>query len=61
MDTKNLEIQIIALKNSIDKLILIELCKLEVKRSQAREILGSLDNNTFSKINKLFNKQNENE
>lgn len=59
MDTKNLETKIITLKNSIDILILIELCKLKVKRSQAREILGSLDNNAFSKINKVFNNQNE--
>ena len=59
MDTKNLETKIIALKNSVDMLILIELCRLKAKRSQVRDILGSLDNNAFSKINKIFNNQNE--
>ncbi len=59
MDTKNLETKILALKNSVDTLILIELCKLKVKRDEVRAILGSLDNNLFSKINKVFNKHNE--
>ena len=61
MDTKNMEVKITALKDSVDKLILIELCKVNVKRDQAREILGSLDNNDFSKINKIFNNRNKKE
>ena len=61
MDTKSLAVKITALKDSVDKLILIKLYELKVKRSQAREILGSLDNNTFSKINKIFNNQNKKE
>lgn len=61
MDTRNLGVKITALKDSVDKLILIKLCELKVKRSQAREVLGSLDNNAFSKINKIFNNQNKKE
>jgi hypothetical protein len=56
MDTKNLEQKIDLLKDSVDKLILIELFKLKVTRDEARSVLGSLDNNTFATINKIFNK-----
>lgn len=56
MDTKKLEYKIDLLNSTFEKLILIELCKSKISRNRAREILGSLDNNMFSKINKLFNK-----
>lgn len=59
MDTKSLEAKIDSLKNSIDKLILIELCKLKAKRNEARNILGSLDNNAFAEINKVLSKDVE--
>lgn len=55
METKNLEVKIDALKNSLDSLILIEFCKRGAKRDDVREVLGSLDNNLFSKINKIIN------
>jgi hypothetical protein len=55
MDTKNLELKIDQLKNSIDILILIEFCKHGSKRDDVREALGSLDNNLFAKINKIIN------
>lgn len=44
-----------AIKKSIDVLVLIELCKAGVTRNQARELLGTLGNNTFSKFNSIFN------
>jgi len=50
---------LIAIKRSIDALILIELCKSGVSRNQARELLGTLDNNTFSRINTIFGKGKE--
>ena len=55
MDTKDLEIRIDELKASVDILILIEFCKLQTKRQDVREVLGSLDNNLFAKVNKIFN------
>jgi hypothetical protein len=42
------------LKKSIDLLILIEICKAGATRNQAREIIGSLDNNIFSKVSSVF-------
>lgn len=59
MDTKNLEIKIDNLKSSVDILILIEFCKHGAKRSDVRNALGSLDNNMFSKINKVINGKNQ--
>ncbi len=58
MDTKNLEIKIDELKTSVDILILIEFCKLQTKREEVREVLGSLDNNLFAKVNKIINPKN---
>lgn len=55
MNMDNLEKKIEALKNSVDTLILIEVAKSGATRNQARKALGSLDNNTFSKISALFN------
>jgi hypothetical protein len=55
MDTKNLELKVDGLKSSIDILILIELSKRGAKREDVRDLLGSLDNNMFSKINKIIN------
>ncbi len=55
MDTKNLETKIDALKASMDVLIMIEFCKRGAKRDDVRAALGSLDNNLFSKINKIIN------
>ena len=37
-------------KKSIDLLILIELCKAGAGRDQIRAIMGSLDNNQFTKV-----------
>lgn len=54
MTSKNLEDKIDALKASLDTLILIELCKNGVKRDEAREILGSLGNSAFAKVNKVI-------
>lgn len=58
MENKALEMKLEALRKSIDKLILIELCKNKVKRDQARAILGSFDNEQFARINMAINKQN---
>jgi hypothetical protein len=55
MDTKNLETKIDQLKTSIDILILIEFCKRGASRDGVREVFGSLDNNLFSKVNKIIN------
>jgi hypothetical protein len=38
----------------VDTLILIEIAKSGATRDQARKALGSLGNNTFSKISALF-------
>lgn len=54
MNTDNLEKKIDALKKSVDSLILIEVAKSGATRDQARRALGSLDNNTYSKISALF-------
>lgn len=54
MNADNLEKKIEALKKSVDTLILIEVAKSGATRDQARAALGSLDNNTFSKISALF-------
>jgi hypothetical protein len=48
MDTKNLE-------NKIEKMIIIELVKAGASRDQVREVLGTLNNNEFAKINPIFN------
>lgn len=45
-----------SIKKTIDSLILIELCKSGATRDQARQVLGGLDNNMFSKISTIFNK-----
>ena len=54
MDTKTMEIKIDALKNTIETLILIEFSKSGAKRDDVREVLGTLDNNKFSRINKII-------
>jgi len=48
MDTKNLE-------NKIEILIIIDLLKSGANRDQIREVLGSLDNNKFAKLNNIIN------
>jgi len=50
MDTKNLE-------NKIETLIIIELLKLGASRDQVREIIGSLNNERFAKINSVMSKK----
>jgi hypothetical protein len=55
MDTKNLEARIDNLRHSVEILILIEFCRLNAKREQVREIMGSLDNNLFAKVNLIVN------
>lgn len=55
---KSLEDKLDKLQNSSDTLILIELCKLGATRDQVREVLGSLNNNTFAKINKIVSENN---
>lgn len=60
MDTKNLEAKIDQLKTSVDILILIEFCKLQTKRDDVRDVLGSLDNNLFAKVNKIINPKDSN-
>ena len=53
---KNVEKVLSSVKKAIDSLILIELCKSGATRDQARQLLGGLDNNMFSKISIIFNK-----
>lgn len=53
MEEKNLEVKIEALKDSIDTLLLLEFAKCGAKRDDVRAVLGSLDNNLYSKINKI--------
>jgi hypothetical protein len=48
MDTKNLE-------DKIEILIVIDLLRSGASRDQVREVLGSLDNNKFAKINSIIN------
>lgn len=55
MDNKDLMIKVDALKDSVDTLILIELCKQGATRDQARKVLGGMRNETFSKLNTVFN------
>jgi len=55
MDPNNLEEKIDELKMSVDVLALIEFCKHGAKKDDVREIFGSLDNNLFSKVNKIIN------
>lgn len=59
MDTKNLELKIDSLKQSIETLILIELCKSGVTRDQARNILGGISNEAFAAVNKAFNSKSK--
>lgn len=54
METKNLESKLDALKATVDTLLLVEFAKSGAKREDVREVLGSLDNNLYSKINKIF-------
>ncbi len=51
------EEKIAELKASIDVLILIEFCKRGAKRDDVRDVLGTLDNNLFAKVNKIFNQK----
>jgi len=51
MDTKNLETKVDVLNESIKLMTLIELVKLGVTREEAREVLGSVNNTIFSKVN----------
>lgn len=41
---------LVALKKSVDMLILIELVKSGAKRDQIRKVIGSVDNNTISAV-----------
>jgi hypothetical protein len=43
-----------ALKKSLDLLILIELCKSGASYPQIREVMGTADNNTISKVKKAI-------
>lgn len=54
MDTKKLEIKLEELKNVMETLVLLELCKLGATRDQARKVLGGMPNETYAKINTLF-------
>lgn len=51
---KELERKLAALKESVDTLVLIELCKQGASREQARAALGTLDNNAFSRLNAIY-------
>lgn len=55
MDTDNIEKKLDVLKKAIDTLILLEVAKSGATREQVREVIGSLDNNAFSKVSSLFN------
>lgn len=55
-NTKDIEKLLKDLKKSIDSLVLMEICKSGATRDQARQLLGGLDNNLFSKISIIFNK-----
>jgi hypothetical protein len=54
---ETLDEKIAELKASIDVLILIEFCKRGAKRDDVREVLGSLDNNLFAKVNRIVNQK----
>jgi hypothetical protein len=38
-------------------LAIIELCKIGASRDEVRDVLGSVDNNSFSRVNQIFNKR----
>lgn len=46
-----------SIKKSIDFLILMEIGKSGATRDQARQLVGTLDNNLFSKISSIFSKK----
>jgi hypothetical protein len=54
---ETLEEKIAELKASIDVLILIEFCKRGAKRDDVRDVLGTLDNNLFAKVNRIVNQK----
>jgi hypothetical protein len=54
---ETLEEKLAELKTSIDVLILIEFCKRGAKRDDVRDVLGSLDNNLFAKVNRIVNQR----
>lgn len=58
MDSKVVE-KLDTIKRAVDLLITIELAKAEATRKQVREVVGSLDNNTFAKIKTVFGKKNK--
>ncbi|HMR73197.1 MAG TPA: hypothetical protein PKD68_04290 [Candidatus Saccharibacteria bacterium] len=41
-------------KKSIDRLAIIELCKSGAARTEIRDVMGGIDNNLLSKINKAL-------
>lgn len=51
---ERLEEKIDELKASVDLLILVEFCKQGANRDDVRDVFGTLDNNLFAKVNKLF-------
>lgn len=44
------------IKKSVDRLALIELCKGGATRDEIRDVMGKVDNNLLSKINKALKK-----
>ncbi len=46
-------------KKSIDRLALIELCKSGATRAEIRDVMGGVDNNLLSKINKALKKSTQ--
>lgn len=48
------QIDLTDVRKSIDRLALIELCKSGATRTEIRDIMGGVDNNLLSKINKAL-------
>ncbi len=59
MDDKNIK-ALMDMKRLINTLVLIKMSQAGVSYPDARDLLGSLDNNSYSKINMIFGKKKSN-
>lgn len=55
------QIDLTDVKKSIDRLALIELCKGGATYTEIRDVMGKVDNNFLSKINKALKKSPQRE
>lgn len=55
----NAQIELADVKKSIDRLALIELCKSGATRTEIRNVMGKVDNNLLSKINKALKRSSQ--